>query len=788
MASAPWMPPAANDPRAIGLKNSGLTALDTDIIFPASRMVRGDFKGGSTMEFRFRSDSSRHWLPRETRLFVEYKFKFGETALTGSGATNKCMLVNTGAKAPQTLDAAGSGRAAGAPPNANIAMTAAPNASLFDQVRFVQNSVTMENNPEYYTTACAQLLTKTDRAGSDTTGSGMLNSLRKDHGKQLTDRMDHASLKWDAVRELMPSQSHAGLNYEGATGADTVYKSTFNGLDGAFDIGSCLEFTITALGGEKSLTKGDVIVQTATGAVGVLDANVAAAGTAMTLRVVTGTFSATDNMTRKSDAEAIAVSAVKGAVPDDGAQIQATPHRFANALALQKPFARGEPHVNPKCEILQMGYDESTGEVTVQVSEPIFLATWAHPYALPSSDYQLMLQISKDWLTDLLWCSDYSYGCSAGRGGIISPIPTSGKLEMGQVYCSIEKVELHCQFLSPMIPSIPRNGIGIKYSGMQVSTKLLQSATVQEQIVVPPSTRAVYLFLRQRFRHVCACREELGRAGAGYNEMVTSLPSISQTGGQNNPCKQGRAIPHNLATIKAGTSDGWIYEAEVPTDNGGVSATGHTGKVYWTSGKPKGASGTATNLDKSTDAEGYIYGFNKFSDTNSPITFVGDTEAGTLSRAASTPKLEQLNAESTTHFTDLQVQLGSAVAPTQPYSELSPANGKMIRCWSDMISALGKPLGLRGGVQNFSQYCGWQNDNGPSAASNGNFGPGYFLRILNPPNSLSNVLTVRGTLAATPQAAAQMELVCCVLHDNFMTVMYNPPSEIPLETATRAIV
>ena len=47
-------------------------------------------------------------------------------------------------------------------------------------------------------------------------------------------------------------------------------------------------------------------------------------------------------------------------------------------------------------------YDESTGEVTVQVSKPIFLSTWAHPYALPSSDYQLMLQISKDWLTDLL--------------------------------------------------------------------------------------------------------------------------------------------------------------------------------------------------------------------------------------------------------------------------------------------------------------------------------------------------------------------------------------------------
>ena len=118
----------------------------------------------------------------------------------------------------------------------------------------------------------------------------------------------------------------------------------------------------------------------------------------------------------------------------------------------------------------------------------------------------------------------------------------------------------------------------------------------------------------------------------------------------------------------------------MPTDNGGVSQTGHTGKVYWTSGKPKGASDTATNLYKSTDAEGYLYGFNKYSDTNSAITFAGDTESGTLSRAASTPKLEQLNAERTTHFMDLQVQIGSAVAPTQPYTKCSDSGDYIIGC------------------------------------------------------------------------------------------------------------
>ena len=64
--AAPWQPPAADDPRAIGLKSSGLSDMSSDILYPASRMVNEDFKAGSTLEFRWRSDSSRHWLPLQT--------------------------------------------------------------------------------------------------------------------------------------------------------------------------------------------------------------------------------------------------------------------------------------------------------------------------------------------------------------------------------------------------------------------------------------------------------------------------------------------------------------------------------------------------------------------------------------------------------------------------------------------------------------------------------------------------------------------------------------------------
>eukprot|EP01048_Picozoa_sp_COSAG05_P003036 COSAG05_NODE_135_length_16947_cov_294.166548_5_plen_69_part_00 len=66
---------------------------------------------------------------------VEYEFAFGETGTTGSGTDNFNKLINIGKKTPRFSPK-------GAPPNANVAMTAAPNASLFDQARFVINSVT----------------------------------------------------------------------------------------------------------------------------------------------------------------------------------------------------------------------------------------------------------------------------------------------------------------------------------------------------------------------------------------------------------------------------------------------------------------------------------------------------------------------------------------------------------------------------------------------------------------------------------------------------------------------
>jgi hypothetical protein len=154
------------------------------------------------------------------------------------------------------------------------------------------------------------------------------------------------------------------------------------------------------------------------------------------------------------------------------------------------------------------------------------------------------------------------------------------------------------------------------------------------------------------------------------------------------------------------------------------------------------------------------------------------------------------------------VQLGSAAAPKVPFTQMDPTTGQVTRMWNDYLGSTGKPLGLRGSAQTLSQYCGFDNANGPSGPRASNWGPVAFLRILNPPNSLSNVLQIRGqlenpmnSLAVTDgkvtgvskgsdviAAAAQMEMVVCCVADNLLTAQWAPPAEVPIKTAVAPIV
>ena len=801
-AAAPWSAPPADSPAAVGLKNGGLSEMTTDIIYPASRQIDGEFTGGRALEFRWRSDSSRHWLPRESRLHVKYEFKFGETSTTGSG-TKSNHLVDIGQAAPK--DRTGSGTR----PNANVGFTAAPNASLFDQARYLMNSVTVENQPHYYTTAAAQLLTKVDIAGPDTMGSGMINSKRLDFGRQVTDSTMKSALKWkDAIESVADSRAIDDAKKVDVNAYPDYY-------DGSFRLGSGMELSLrilaitkadpavlTLMAGQarrvtEALAKSTTVKLTSLAA---LPAGATDAGKLVNdqgvvyLKAASGEAAKFEIYTDEAGTVALDTSGVAGAVANGGVcdfseSNALTPQGLIKSIVQDRPFMRGSS-VNPKAEILQMGYDPKKGVVFCEVSEPLFLATHQHPYAIASSDHQMHLQISSTWQQDLLYCSDYSYGCTANNGAIVSPVPTdaSAPIKMGQIYCSVKAVEYHASFISPMVPSIPPS-IGIKYSGMTIRQILLTSSTVSEQVIVPPSCRAVYLFLRQRYHHVCACAEELGKGGVDYNEFVTNLAAVDAgAGGQQDPRLQGRCIPHNLQTLKLGTSDGWISVDE-------LGVAGQQGNKAWKNGLPDDAGAAPVTADASTKG---TLGFNKFASDDTDASKAQPLQSTALG-GVTVPTKAQLEAEATTHFTGLQVQLGAAMAPKQPYSNLNPGTGAVSRMWTDTINAMGKPMGLRAGNMNLSQYCGWENENGPSGARNGSRGLVTILRILNPPNSLTNVLQIRGTLAdkfdyagtqskGNITADAQLELVVATVFDNLLTVNWAPPAEIPIKTMVSPIV
>ena len=126
--------------------------LSHDVINPVSRIERDQFTGSKQLEFRWRSDSSRFWSPRDSKLKVTYDIAYAKA---------------DGAFAPKnSLNA--------------VRMSAIPNTVIFGGgMRYMKNSVLIENQTDPVTCGMANLLMKTDYAGSDTSGSNALLFLKQ---------------------------------------------------------------------------------------------------------------------------------------------------------------------------------------------------------------------------------------------------------------------------------------------------------------------------------------------------------------------------------------------------------------------------------------------------------------------------------------------------------------------------------------------------------------------------------------------------------------------------------
>ncbi len=156
-------------------------------------------------------------------------------------------------------------------------------------------------------------------------------------------------------------------------------------------------------------------------------------------------------------------------------------------------------------------------------------------------------------------------------------------------------------------------------------------------------------------------------------------------------------------------------------------------------------------------------------------------------------------------ITNLIMELGGQLQPGNGgYNNMDVTQFKAGRAFTDALSVVGKPSAMRGTSWDFVDWCGKKSANGrtfPGAATGqigfparnvanetyGDQGPGYFVRMILPPNSLSNVLTVRCTLDDTPQATAKQNLTIVAVHDSLWTMQYAPPAELPIETKVSPI-
>jgi hypothetical protein len=187
---------------------------------------------------------------------------------------------------------------------------------------------------------------------------------------------------------------------------------------------------------------------------------------------------------------------------------------------------------NSRFEILQQGFVPKSGgggHCEMQVSEPVMLSTWsASNYCQGPGDNSLFLTVSPDFASNLFYDHSGEYGaqasainCNDDGSDLLKGTSVDSKIAPRTVAVSIESCELHVSYIHPSTPYIPKS-ISIRWAPIQVTTRKIEGTSVTEGFVVPPNTKSVLLFMRQKFAHICADRAELSLAGGGLPQKPSS--------------------------------------------------------------------------------------------------------------------------------------------------------------------------------------------------------------------------------------------------------------------------
>ena len=194
--------------------------------------------------------------------------------------------------------------------------------------------------------------------------------------------------------------------------------------------------------------------------------------------------------------------------------------------------------LNPKCAILQEFYQPGTKVCRFEVSEPLIgLQSLQHGYFAPPGDHKLEFQVANSFEQNLAFDSLAQSATGAvdsnANVAVISskkiplesallPDPTkvngTEKGEFRTMFINIRNIELSVCYVSPAGPSYIPRGVALKFSPYQISTLAVRQKSVLATTVVPPATRAVYLWLRQGGQKGPQHDfEELGLATMGIN-------------------------------------------------------------------------------------------------------------------------------------------------------------------------------------------------------------------------------------------------------------------------------
>ena len=729
---------AIGDPAAVGTKFGSTAGSETRIIYPQTKLVDDQFKSGRVLTFNWKSDEHAFFHPRSTRLYVEYDLAFGEVNETASDPT-------TGAR---------QGAAVTEPPrpSPSLRMAALCNSALFDsQVRFVQNAVTVETCPNFYTTSMAMLLLNS--SGTDaaaTSGSNMLNSLQKSRGIPdgyftggTSEEVETDATSREAV---VPTLTYSKENNELAephTDSLQAIVSEMLGTDKAGDdvvveliAAPAAHRNLDIVDADKSimkkLRKGMELSVYPAGGASISDFELANNESAVqhvyiqSLRhmpaaggVAAHTRIHLDHVLKSSGDATKPGHLQYGAGDNLTFRLTAGDPRGVDDLTLGQFSSLLNAQVNTslakdaapnsKYEIVQQSFDAATGVSHVCTAQPLMLSSWqGHNFAIGPSSFELHLTISPDAFRNFMYDHSGAYGCLEGNGGAISGfIPPVAQRTTGQIYCQIRTVELWTHMIYPVVPYVPKS-MSFKYQPFQMSTIQLTSTTVNETVTVPASTRSVALFSRQRFTHICADREELSKAAAGIVEMGSTLSNVAQSN----------------------------------------TAVNNYGRFQYDSTRLSG------HQDPTVD-----------------------------------PRIVDAKASSTTFpFETLQTSLGQKTEPRDLLSQMDPFTGQLARLWSMYMDYLGKGAGQRTAPLSYSAFCGHYNSVYKSAPGCGESGCFYLGSLQNPPGTLATDLQIRGTLKGQPNVLAQQELIVLSISDSLMNIAWTPGNNMATLTETNPIV